>query len=71
MGCAKTHQGIQLLLEKISEISANIFVFVSLINRCPSVLKQTYKKHIMPERKLLVFIFHDGNREHFAQIGEV
>ena len=53
----KTYQGIQLLLETISKISGKIFVFVSLINRCPSVLKQTYKKTHYAREEITGFYF--------------
>ena len=32
--------------------------------------KKAHKKTIMLIMKLLVFVFRDGNRAHFAQIGE-
>ena len=36
------------------------------INRFPDTLKKLGRRHIMPIMKLLVFIFHDRNRAHFA-----
>ena len=39
-------------------------------NRSPNMLKELAIKHFMPLMKLLLFIFHDGNRAHFAQINE-
>ena len=57
-------QGIWLMLETVMEISGEMFIFVSLVNRFPKMLEKT---HLLM-MKLLVFICHDGNRAHFSQI---
>ena len=54
------------MLETIMKVSGKMFIFVSSINRLSSMVGKTRKKQIMPIVKLLVFIFHDGNRAHFA-----
>ena len=58
------------MLEMIKEISGNMFVFASSISRSPNMLKKLARRHIMPIMTLLLFIFHDGNRAHFVQLGE-
>ena len=52
------NQGIRLMLETVSENIA----FLPSINRFPSMLKDNSQKRIMLIVKLLVLIFHDGNR---------
>ena len=37
------------------------------INKYPIMLKELARRYIMPIVKLLVFIFHDGNRTHFTR----
>ena len=74
MGCAwkisRKYQGIWLMLEIIREISGKMFVVVSSLNPSPTMLKNRKKTHYAQNIILLVFVFHDGNRAHFAQIDE-
>ena len=53
----------------IREISGEIFNLCFFNQSMSKYARNLSKKHIMPERKLLVFDFHGGNRAHFAQIG--
>ena len=64
------NEGIRLMLETIRKISRKMFALVSSINRFPNVLKKFARKQNILIMKLLAFIFHDGNRAHFAQTGE-
>ena len=63
-------QGICLVLETMSEISGELFMFVSSINGFPIKLEKLTGKQIMSVIKMLAFIVHDGNRAHCAEIGE-
>jgi len=58
------------MLETIREIEGKCFIFISSISGLPNMLKKLARKHTVPIMKLLVFIFHDGNRAHFTQVGK-
>ena len=68
------NQGIWLMVKEIGgisrEISREMCVFASSINQFPNMLSKKLKERHIFTVKLLVLIFHDGNRSHFAPIGE-
>ena len=47
-----------------------MFFFACSINQFSKMLEKLTRKQIMPIIQLFIFIFHAGNRVHFAQIGE-
>ena len=56
--------------EMIREISENLFIFVSSINRSPHMPEKACKRAKYAHSEILVFIFYYGNRAHFIKMGE-
>ena len=69
LGTPGSNQGNGFCLKNISDISWKILsLFLRLIDFLVCVKNRI--KQVMPVVTLLVFVFYDGNRAHFTQIGE-